>query len=91
MQRTRMAEAQGTAQHRGAGKFHLARLQHDRLVERLVIEFVVLADEDAEQDGVARERHGQIHFMVLIDRARICPSQTAIRQSMTEPMILLPA
>ena len=50
-----MAEAHRSAQHGGAGEVHLARLEHDRLVERQVLELVVLAEEDAQQDGVAAE------------------------------------
>ena len=53
--------------------------------------FVVLADEDAQQQGVTGERHGQIHFMALIDCANKWPSQTATRQSTTEPTMLPPA
>ena len=53
VQMARMAEAHRPAQHGGAGKAHLARLQHDRLVEGLMPGLVVLADEDAQQHGVA--------------------------------------
>ena len=86
-----MAEAHRPAQHGGAGKLHLARLEHDRLVERQMAGLVVLADEDAQQHGVAGERHGHTHFMALRERASIWPSQTAKRQSTTEPTILPPA
>ena len=53
VQMARMAEAHRSAQHGGAGKTHLAGLQHDGLVERPVAGLVVLADEDAQQHGVA--------------------------------------
>src|SRR5262245_33720223 len=87
----RIAEAHRAAQHCRASEMHLARFEHDRLVERLMARLVVLANENAEQHGIAGERHGQIHLMALIDAARVCPSQTANRQSTTEPTILPPA
>jgi hypothetical protein len=88
VQMARMAEAHRDGR---AGKAHLARFQHDRLVERLTASLVVLADEDAEQRRVACERDGQTHFMTLMESASIWPSQTARRQSTTEPTTLPPA
>ena len=66
-------------------------LEQDGLLEGLVAGLVVLADEDADQHGVTREGHGQVHFMALIDNARTCPSHTANRHSTTEPTMLPPA
>jgi hypothetical protein len=83
VQMARMAEAHRSAQDGRAGKAHLARFQHDRLVEWLTASLVVLADEDAEQRRVACERDGQTHFMTLMESASIWPSQTARRQSTT--------
>jgi hypothetical protein len=37
-----------------------ARFQHDGFIERLVLQAVLLADEDDQQHGVARNRHGII-------------------------------
>ena len=53
-----MPEADVTSQHRGAAKVHFSGLQDYCLVERQMAEFVVFAEEDAEQDGVARNLHG---------------------------------
>ena len=53
VQMARMAEAHRPAQHGGAGEAHLAGLQHDRLVEGPMSGLVVLANEDAQQHGVA--------------------------------------
>src|SRR6478609_7259864 len=86
-----MAEAHRSAQDSGAGKMHLARFEHDRLVERLVVSLVILADEDAQENGVAGERHGQIHFNELIEAASTKPNHTATRQARTERATLAPA
>src|ERR1043166_3587237 len=86
-----MPEAHRAAQHGRAGKAHLPRFHHDCFIERLVAGLVVLADEDAQEYGVAGERHGQIHLMELSDAASICPSQTPSRHSTTEPTIFPPA
>src|SRR5450759_1463174 len=80
-----------TAQNGGAGEMQLAGLQHDRLVERQAFEFVVFAEKNAEQNGVARELHRHTHFMALRLTARMCPAHTAARQRITEPVILVPA
>jgi hypothetical protein len=53
-----MTVAHGPAQHRGAGKMHLSRLEHERLVKRAMLELVVFADEDAQQHGVLGNLHG---------------------------------
>src|SRR4029077_18002376 len=90
VQTARMAEAHRSAQNGRAGEAHFARLEHDRLVKRLTARLVVLADEDAEQHGVPGERHGQTHFMALMESASMWPSQTATRQSTTEPTTLPP-
>jgi hypothetical protein len=37
-----------------------ARFRHDGFIERLVLQAVLLADEDGQQYGVARNRHGII-------------------------------
>src|SRR5262249_19046152 len=47
-----MSISHGSPQHGRAGKVHLARLQHDRLVERMMLEAVVLAEKDAQQHRV---------------------------------------
>src|ERR671930_11055 len=83
-----MAEAHRPAQHRGAGELHLAGLEQDRLVERQPPGLGVFADEDAKQNGVARNLHDHTHRMVLRPTAAIWPSQTASRHSTTEPPIL---
>jgi len=57
MQPARFAKAHGAAQHRGAGQVQFARLQHDRFVERLVLEPISFADENAQQDGFSRNLH----------------------------------
>ena len=36
---------------------HRARLQDDRFIEREMLKLVVLAEEDAEQDGVTGKLH----------------------------------
>src|SRR5262249_40813121 len=54
MDAARMAESDVAAQHRGAAQVHFPRLEHDRFVQRPALVLVVLAEEDAEQDGVAR-------------------------------------
>ena len=74
----------GAAQHRRAGELHLARLQHDRLVERKMTVPVVLAEEDAEKDGVVGKLHRHTHFSALRPAARMLPSQTARRHRATE-------
>ena len=53
-----MAVAHRPAQHGRAGKVHLARLENDRLVKRLPLEPVVLAEEYPEEDGVFGNLHG---------------------------------
>src|SRR5215813_4356639 len=83
-----MAEAHRPAQHRGASELHLARLEQDRLVEREASGLGVFADEDAKQNGIARNLHDHTHRMVLRLTAAIWPSQTASRHSTTEPPIL---
>ena len=60
-----MTVAGGAAQHGGAGQMQLARLQHDRLVQRQLLELVVLAEEDAQQHRVAWDLHGHTHFIVF--------------------------
>src|SRR6185369_3196474 len=51
------AKAHRTAQHRCAGQVHLARLEHDGFVERLVLPTVAFADKDAQQNCVVRNLH----------------------------------
>lgn len=89
-----MAEADRAAQHGGAAELHFAGLEHDRFVERLVLVAVILAAEDAQEDGLARDLHGhrgQIHLMELMLAAKICPAHTETRQRMTDAPILAPA
>ena len=91
MQHARMAEAHRPAQDGGAGEMHLAGLEHNGLVERLMVSLVILADKDAQENGVAGERHGQIHFNELIEAASTKPNHTATRQATTERTTLAPA
>ena len=70
VEHARVSEAERSAQHGGPGEMHLARFQHDRLVERLVVGLVVLADKDAQQHGVTGKLHRQIHFKELIEAAQ---------------------
>ena len=81
------------AQHRGAGELQLAGLQHDGFVQRLMLKFVVLAEENSEQDGVPGYLHASapFYFIALIRLASTTPTHTAIRQSATERPILAPA
>ena len=51
------AVAEVAAQHGGAGEVPLARRLHDRLVERLVVIAVAVADEDSQQLGALRQMH----------------------------------
>src|SRR5579871_2374888 len=87
----RMPEPDVPTQHRGAAELHFPGLEHDRLIERQALEFVVLAEEDAEQDGVARDVHHQTHFIALMLAASTWPAQTATRHATTEPTTLPPA
>jgi hypothetical protein len=67
----RMAEPDMSPQDRSTAKSHLARLQYNRLVERQVIEFVIFAEENTEQHGIAGNLHVHIHFIVLMLFARM--------------------
>ena len=44
---------------------HFARFQHDGLVQGQIAGFVVFAEEDTKQDGIALNLHHQIHLMEL--------------------------
>src|SRR5262249_53601144 len=63
----------------------------DRLVERLAVRAVILAEEDAQENGVLRERHDEAPPIWLSPIAATWPSQTARRQSTTESTMLAPA
>ena len=91
VEHARVSEAERSAQHCGPGEMHLARFQHDGLVERLVIGLVILADKDAQQHGVTGKLHRQIHFKELIEAASTKPNHTATRQATTETAMLAPA
>src|SRR5579884_2355224 len=80
-----------SAQHGCAGKMHFTRLEHDSFVQRQASASIVLAEEDAKQDGVARHLHGQTHFIALRLAAATWPIQTASIQPTTEIPILPPA
>ncbi len=86
-----MPEADVTAQHRCAAKIHLTSLEHDRLVERQMFKFVVFAEEDAKQYGIAGDLHDHVHFIVLIAVASKTPAHTAIRHSTNDRPTLAPA
>ena len=88
---TRVPESHMPSQHRRAAELPFPCLQHNRLVEREIAELVVLAEEDAEQDGITRNLHGQIHFIALIVEASMEPPQTAIRHNITDRPIFPPA
>jgi hypothetical protein len=60
VQPARLAEPHRTAQHGGAGEVQLARLHHDRFIERPAVAMVALADEDAERNGLIGNLHGQL-------------------------------
>ena len=49
-----MSEAGRAAQHGDAGQVHFPRLQDNRLVERQTPKFVVFAEKDSKQNGIAR-------------------------------------
>ncbi len=53
-----MAEAQWPAEHGGAREVVLARLHDDRLVERLMLVPLVLAEEDPQQHRILGQLHG---------------------------------
>ena len=86
-----MAEADMSSQHRRAAEMHLPGFQHDSLIQRQMVELVVFAEEDAKQDGVMRNLHGQTHLMALIVTASTKPAHTANMQSATDRPILAPA
>ena len=52
-----MAEADVPAQHRCAAHMHFPGFEHNCLVQRQIAEFVVLAEEDTQQDCVAGNLH----------------------------------
>src|SRR5690349_6568821 len=95
MQPARMTVAHRPAQHRGAGQMHLARLQNDRLIERLVAVPIVLADKDAQQCCLFRYLHRDTSRYAGSQRfkaaAALWPSHTAARQSTTDATIFAEA
>ncbi len=91
VQPARMAETHGPAQHRRAGEVRRTRLEDDRLIKRAALIFIVLADEDAKQHGVARNLHDQAPLSWLREAAATCPSQTAARHKTRESAMLTPA
>src|SRR2546423_14044735 len=74
------AEADRTAQRRGTGQMHFARLQDDRFVERAMLVAVALADENAQQRGFVWNFHASYRLRVAAQR---WPAQTAPRQRTT--------
>ena len=86
----RGAEAHRPAQHGRAGEMQFARLEHDRLVERLVLPAIAFADKNAQERGVFRKLH-----MLCLTRTNISasarPSQTATRQQTSERTLFKPA
>src|SRR5579863_4239867 len=57
MQAARLAVAERPTQHGRAGEMQLARLQYDRLVERLAAVLVALAAEDPQQHRILGDLH----------------------------------
>ena len=57
MEAAGLAETHGSPQHRRPGQVHLARLQDNGLIERLVFPAVTLPQEDSEQHGVVWKMH----------------------------------
>jgi hypothetical protein len=62
---TRLSESNVPSQHCRATKVHFPSFQNDRLMERQMLEFLILPEEDAEQYGVTRNLHSQTHFIAL--------------------------
>jgi hypothetical protein len=62
---TRLSESNVPSQHCRATKVHFPSFQNDRLMERQMLEFLILSEEDAEQYAVTRNLHSQTHFIVL--------------------------
>ena len=54
-----------------------AGFEDDRLVQRQMLKLVVFAEEDAQQDGVARNLHVQAPFIILRTAASTKPAKTA--------------
>ena|SRR6266567_385209 len=86
-----MTEANVSSQNCRPGEMHFPSLQHDRLMERQVIELVVFAEKNTEQNCVVWNLHGQIHFIVLRLAAARWPTQTATMQHRTDSPMLAPA
>src|ERR1700738_3357956 len=53
----RPAKTKGPAQHRGSRKMKLARLEDNRLIERLAVGLVILANENSQEGGLFRNLH----------------------------------
>src|SRR5882724_772481 len=91
VQPARVAIAHWAAQDCRSRQVHLARLQHDGFVERLVLVAIIFAEEDAQQYGLVRQLHVQIPLSWFSVAAAMCPSHTANRQRTTDSAMLPPA
>ena len=81
---SRMAEARLPAKNRGARQVTFPRFRHERLVEPAPIPGpVVLADEDAQERGVARKRRGSSSLIRFDERSRSVPRKTDGRHNET--------
>ena len=57
MQPAGFSKTHRPAQHGRARQMHFARLEHDGLVERLMLPAIAFADENAEKNGVLGNLH----------------------------------
>src|SRR4051812_42936451 len=90
MQPARMTVAHRPPQNRGAGQVHLARLQNDYLVERLMAVTVVLPHKDAQQHRLFWHLHRDTSQRFR-GMGAIGQSHTAIRHRKTEATIFADA
>lgn len=52
-----MTEPHMTSQHSRPGKVHFPRFENDSFVQRPMFELIVLSEENAQENGVARNLH----------------------------------
>src|ERR1700683_5670431 len=83
MQMARLAEAHRAAQPRRAAELKLARLQHDRLVQRMMIRALALADINSQQHRFAWDSH--CYTPRLSAAAATYPIDTDRMHRITEP------
>src|SRR5271156_1271207 len=83
MQMARSAEAHWAADHGRAAQLKFARLQHDRLVERMRARAFALADKNSEQHRIAWDLHRYTPRLIAV--AAMYPSHTDSMHKITEP------